>query len=100
MKSAYCDVFPEFDAQTVHPGGELANRRPVATRFGPMIDVRNRGALRLAARSGQGTEAREDPAIVRIWSGERCRELSISEARALAAQLIDAAAHAERENGP
>ncbi|MEC5216027.1 hypothetical protein RCH09_000964 [Actimicrobium sp. GrIS 1.19] len=99
MKSAYCDALPELDAQTAHPSGELANRRPVATRFGPMVDVRNRGALRPAIRATQRTTAPEDPAIVRIWNGEKCRELSILEARALAAQLIDAAAHAERENG-
>ena len=70
----------------------------VARRFGAQIDVRNRGALRLSPRSDRPSERQEQPAVVRIWHGEACRELSIADARALAAQLNEAAAYAEQQN--
>lgn len=70
----------------------------VAQRFGPAIDVRNRGALRLNVRTDRPVPAQEQPAVVRIWTGEQCRELSAHDARALAAQLNEAAAYAEQQN--
>lgn len=72
--------------------------RPVSTRFGDMVDVRNRGALRLARMVGIQIPGKEVPAVVRLWQGEHCRELSINEARALAEQLLNAACFAEQQN--
>lgn len=71
----------------------------ISTRFGESVDVRNRGALRLARLVGIQVPELAAPAIVRLWSGETCRELTSGEARALAAQLIDAADHADAQNG-
>ncbi len=73
-------------------------RIPVSTRFGDMVDVRSRGALRVMRLVGIQTPDSDTPAVVRLWSGETCRELSINQTRALAAQLIEAAAHAEQQN--
>lgn len=70
----------------------------VSTRFGESVDVRNRGALRLARQAGIQAPGKEAPAVVRLWSGDSCRELSINEARALAAQLLEAASYAESQN--
>jgi hypothetical protein len=36
--------------------------------------------------------------VIRIWSGENCRELSVCDARSLAAQLLEAAGYAEQQN--
>ena len=72
--------------------------RPVSTRFGDMVDVRNRGTLRLARMVGIQIPGKEAPAVVRLWQGDRCRELSIGEARALAEQLLEAAVFAEQQN--
>lgn len=74
------------------------NVRGVRTRFGDHVDVRHRGALRLARLVGIQPPYADAPAVVRLWSGDTCKELSIAEARALAAQLIDAAAYAEAQN--
>ncbi|GAA4021323.1 hypothetical protein GCM10022212_17780 [Actimicrobium antarcticum] len=63
-----------------------------------MIDVRNRGALRLSPCSARRQPVSEQPAVVRIWHGEQCRELSVHDARSLAAQLNDAAAFADLQN--
>jgi hypothetical protein len=41
---------------------------------------------------------RDAPAVVRLWNGDSCRELSITEARALAEQLLGAANFAEFQN--
>jgi hypothetical protein len=73
-------------------------RTPVSTRFGDTVDVRSRGALRVMRLVGIQTPSSDTPAVVRLWSGETCRELSTHEARALAAQLMDAAGHAELQN--
>lgn len=71
---------------------------PVITRFGDMVDVRNRGALRLARLVGIQVPTTEAPAVVRLWADEKCRELSIGQARALAEQLLEAARCAELQN--
>lgn len=76
----------------------LPQGRPVRTRFGEMVDVRNRGALRLARMVGIQIPGKEAPAVVRLWNGDNCRELSIEEARSLAEQLLDAARFAEQQN--
>lgn len=67
-------------------------------RFGPLVEVRNRGALRLGSHSSGAHSVREQPAVVRMWHGECCRELSAHDARALAAQLVEAAACVESQN--
>jgi hypothetical protein len=64
----------------------------LVTRFGEAVDVRNRGTLR-AAKSAV------EPAVVRLWHDDQCREMNSHEARALAAQLIAAANLADVQNG-
>ena len=79
---------------------EGAAQRPAPVkRFGESVDVRNRGALRINRFAGQQAVSEEAPAVVRLWMAQGCHELSPHEARALAAQLLDAAAHADRQNG-
>ena len=98
MKSA-TSIFPsipEIRSGSFDDAHEV--RRPVSTRFGETVDVRNRGALRLARLVGIQVPKQEAPAVVRMWTGEHCREMSAHEARALAAQLLEAAGHAERQN--
>ena len=70
----------------------------VARRFGPSVDVRNRGVLKAHARPILKANRNYQLAVVRIWQGDDCRELSVTEARAFAAQLIAAAAYAENQN--
>jgi hypothetical protein len=69
-----------------------ASASSLITRFGEAVDVRNRGTLR-AAKSAV------EPAVVRLWHDDQCREMSSHEARALAAQLIAAANLADVQNG-
>jgi hypothetical protein len=64
----------------------------LVTRFGEAVDVRNRGTLR-AAKSAV------EPAVVRLWHDDQCREMRSHEARALAAQLVAAANLADVQNG-
>lgn len=73
-------------------------RHSVRTRFGDLVDVRNRGALRLARMVGIQIPGKEAPAVVRLWNGDSCRELSIADARSLAEQLLNAANFAEQQN--
>lgn len=68
------------------------------TRFGEMVDVRNRGAVRINRFAGSTTASHEAPAIVRLWHAEQCKEMSAHEARAFAAQLLAAAALADSQN--
>ncbi|NEX63998.1 hypothetical protein [Noviherbaspirillum galbum] len=70
----------------------------IRTRFGELVDVRHRGALRLARLTGLQVPQTDMPAVVRLWNGDICKEMSIHEARALAAQLLEAAACAEGQN--
>jgi len=98
MKS---DISP---LQTVVPGapfsqpGAERSRASVTTRFGQTVDVRNRGSLRIVRLTGSQLPVSEEPAVVRVWNGEQCRELSSHAARALAAQLLEAASHADLQN--
>jgi len=69
-----------------------AGRQALVTRFGDAVDVRNRGTLRAAKSAAE-------PAVVRLWNDDQCRELSSHDARALAAQLIAAANLADTQNG-
>ena len=62
------------------------------TRFGEAVDVRNRGTLR-AAKSAV------EPAVVRLWHDDQCREMNSHDARGLAAQLIAAANLTDVQNG-
>ena len=84
-------------------------RPALVTRFGSKVDVRNRGAVRIRRLAGgqlgqPGIDGVSEgsvpiaPAVVRLWHADRCDELTISEARALAAQLIAAAALADGQN--
>ncbi|MBS0309211.1 MAG: hypothetical protein JSS58_09590 [Proteobacteria bacterium] len=73
-------------------------RRSLTTRFGESIDVRNRGALRVARFAGSQMQTQDAPAVVRLWTDEHFRELSTHQARALAAQLLAAASLAELQN--
>lgn len=98
---------------TGEPGTPIAasatsgNMPALVTRFGSKVDVRNRGAIRirrLAGANGIGPNAINDdetplaPAVVRLWHADSCDELTIPEARALAAQLLAAAALADGQN--
>ncbi len=71
---------------------------PLVTRFGDMVDVRNRGGVRIGRFAGSQPQARGTPAVVRVWHAEQCKELSVQEARAFAAQLFAAAALVETQN--
>jgi hypothetical protein len=94
-----CTTFYGATAANIQFGARhLPYGRPVSTRFGDMVDVRNRGALRLARLVGIQVPGKEAPAVVRLWNGDTCRELSIAEARTLAEQLLDAACFAEQQN--
>jgi hypothetical protein len=64
----------------------------LVTRFGEAVDVRHRGTLRAAKSS-------VEPAVVRLWHDDQCREMRSQDARALAAQLIAAANLADVQNG-
>lgn len=76
------------------------DRRPPVTRFGDAVDVRNRGALRIRRfAGGQMRASDEAPAVIRLWMEQQCHELSAHEARALAEQLLAAAALADQQNG-
>jgi hypothetical protein len=75
-------------------------RKPLVTRFGDAVDVRNRGALRMSRFAGSQMRTTQDsPAVVRLWMDQQCHELSAHEARALAEQLLGAAALADQQNG-
>jgi hypothetical protein len=80
------------------PPGITEQRTQLTTRFGDLVDVRNRGVLRLARLVGIQVPGKAAPAVVRLWSGDTCREMSAADARALAAQLLEAARHAELQN--
>lgn len=69
------------------------------TRFGEMVDVRNRGAVRIGRFAGTGASTQHAPAVVRLWHAEQCKEITAHEARAFAAQLLAAAALADSQNG-
>jgi len=73
-------------------------RPALIRRFGHTVDVRNRGALRMLRLAGMQPSATDAPAVVRVWHGDACRELSVNDARALAAQLMEAATYAEQQN--
>lgn len=73
-------------------------RSALVRRFGHTVDVRNRGALRMLRLAGGQAPAANAPAVVRVWHGDACRELSVHDARALAAQLMEAASYAEQQN--
>ena len=98
MNIVFAQTDPIGNPKT-HRATEQFPQNRIATRFGPSVDVRNRGALRSIACLGSQVELSAQLAVVRIWSGESCRELSAHEARALAAQLNEAAFHAETQNG-
>ena len=84
-------------------GSELQERIGSApprliTRFGEMVDVRNRGAVRISRLAGSTMAPQHAPAVVRLWHAEQCKEMTAHEARAFAAQLLAAAALADSQN--
>jgi hypothetical protein len=76
----------------------LDNHEPILTRFGDAVDVRRRGALRLSRFAGTRPRTEDLPAVVRIWMADQCKELTTHQARALAEQLLAAAALADSQN--
>lgn len=68
------------------------------TRFGDMVDVRNRGTLRIGRFAGTAASLQHAPAVVRLWHAEHCKEMSAHEAREFAGQLLAAAALADSQN--
>lgn len=79
---------------------ERASAAParLITRFGEMVDVRNRGAVRIGRFAGSAVSPQHAPAVVRLWHAEQCKEITAHEARAFAAQLLAAAALADSQN--
>jgi len=75
------------------------DHKSLVTRFGDAVDVRNRGALRISRIVGAQHNRQESPAVVRLWTEEQVHELSAHKARALAAQLLAAAALTDQQNG-
>lgn len=75
-----------------------AIQKRLITRFGELVDVRNRGAVRIGRFAGSRSALENAPAVVRVWHAESCREMSSHEARAFAGQLLAAAALAESQN--
>jgi hypothetical protein len=71
---------------------------PILTRFGDTVDVRRRGALRLSRFAGTQPRTSDIPAVVRIWIGDQCKELTSNQARALAEQLLAGASLADSQN--
>jgi|GEM_PF-3401672 len=98
MKPASSNAFLASSASLRTTSAERS-RPSVVRRFGNTVDVRNRGALKVVRLVGMQSPGNDAPAVVRMWSGENCRELSVNDARALAAQLVEAAAYAELQNG-
>jgi hypothetical protein len=74
------------------------SHEPILTRFGDAVDVRRRGALRLSRFAGTQPRTEDLPAVVRIWMADQCKELTTHQARALAEQLLAAAALADSQN--
>ena len=98
MKSDTSPLQSVLPSAPYSQSGTARSRGAVTTRFGQTVDVRNRGSLRIVRLTGGQTPASEEPAVVRVWNGEQCRELSPHAARALAAQLLEAASHADQQN--
>lgn len=73
-------------------------RKPLVTRFGNSVDVRNRGALRMSRFAGSQMQAQPAPAVVRLWTAEQCHEFSAHQARGIAVQLLAAADLADSQN--
>jgi len=77
----------------------VAGTSSLVTRFGDVVDVRNRGTLRVGRHAGDHVETQDAPAVVRMWTDDQCRELNSHQARAMAAQLLAAADLADSQNG-
>lgn len=90
-------VASQTSALEDHPAA-TDNHEPILTRFGDVVDVRRRGALRLSRFAGTQPRTENVPAVVRIWMAEQCKELTSHQARALAAQLLEAASLADSQN--
>jgi hypothetical protein len=98
MKSVQSSVPQPIQPRT--PVQRADDRKPLVTRFGNGVDVRNRGVLRLSRFAGSQMHSQElAPAVVRLWMDDQCHELSARDARALAEQLLAAAAFADKQNG-
>ncbi len=98
MKQVTQQEAPAVEARTSRPMAAGEDRKPLVTRFGDAVDVRNRGTLRMSRFAGTQALTEDAPAVVRLWMDEQCHELSAHKARALAAQLLAAAALADKQN--
>lgn len=107
MNYANPDLAPHFSSLALQPlpPHSLSSTQPqhlppsVLTHFGDAVDVRKRGALRIMQLAGsQHGRALATPAVVRLWHEEKCQELTASQARALAHQLLSAAALVDSQN--
>lgn len=78
--------------------GRLPVAASLVTHFGPDVDVRHRGVLRMPRHHMGDIPDTPAPAVVRLWQEVAFREFDAAQARALAAQLLAAAALAERQN--
>jgi hypothetical protein len=98
MKSVQPSISQPLQSRSLATASD--DRKPLVTRFGDAVDVRNRGALRISRFAGSQMHMPEvAPAVVRLWMDEQCHELSAHEARALAEQLMAAAIFADKQNG-
>jgi hypothetical protein len=91
--------FLAFENPTLHlTAAATEERKPLVTRFGESVDVRNRGTLRMSRFAGSQTQTQAAPAVVRLWIAEQCHEFSSHQARGMAGQLLAAAALADSQN--
>jgi hypothetical protein len=98
MKQVMYQDYPVVQNQPSRLLAAVEDRKPLTTRFGDEVDVRNRGTLRMSRFAGTQALTQDAPAVVRLWNDEQCHELSAHKARALAAQLLAAAALADTQN--
>lgn len=94
MKTSMTRLTGAIDTQEI----QSTTQPRLITRFGDMVDVRNRGVVRIGRFAGTGASPQHAPAVVRLWHAEHCKEMSAHEARAFAEQLMAAAALADSQN--
>ena len=98
MKQVMYQDYPIVQNQASRLLAEVENRRHLTTRFGDAVDVRNRGTLRMSRFAGTQAMTQDAPAVVRLWNDEQFHEFTPHKARALAEQLLAAAALADMQN--
>lgn len=98
MQLITTNPYEAVQSQSLKEESAADNHEPILTRFGDSVDVRRRGALRLSRFAGTRPRTEDVPAVVRIWMADQCKELTTHQARALAEQLLAAAALADSQN--